>query len=104
MKVERPLQPQNGFVTTETRARPAAATAAAVSSAATATSGEATAVRLSGFAAQIRASAEGTPVDTAKVAEIRQAISEGRFSINEGAIADGLIASARELVNSSRNN
>jgi negative regulator of flagellin synthesis FlgM len=101
VKIERPLPPQNGFGTAETRARPAAA---AGNSTGASASGEATAVRLSSFAAQIRASAEGTPVDAAKVSEIRQAISDGRFSINTGAIADGLIESARQLVNSSRSN
>ncbi|BBE51493.1 Anti-sigma-28 factor, FlgM [Ferriphaselus amnicola] len=40
-----------------------------------------------------------TPVvDVAKVAEIRQAISEGRFQINSGVVADRLIATARELL------
>lgn len=41
----------------------------------------------------------GSPVvDVAKVAEIKQAISEGRFQINAGVVADRLIASARELL------
>jgi negative regulator of flagellin synthesis FlgM len=38
------------------------------------------------------------PVNSARVQEIRQAIAEGRFQINAGAIADRLIESARELV------
>lgn len=38
------------------------------------------------------------PVNTARVQEIRQAIADGRFQINAGAIADRLIESARELV------
>jgi len=33
-----------------------------------------------------------------KVAEIRQAISEGRFRINPERIADGLISSVREML------
>ncbi|WP_171014030.1 flagellar biosynthesis anti-sigma factor FlgM [Chitinivorax sp. B] len=37
-------------------------------------------------------------VDTARVAEIRQAISEGRFKINTDAIADKLVASVKELL------
>src|SRR6218665_663160 len=36
-------------------------------------------------------------VDEAKVAEIRKAISEGRFSVQAEAIADRLIASVKEL-------
>jgi len=44
------------------------------------------------------ASSAGEPVNAAKVQEIRQAIAEGRFQINAGAIADRLIESARELL------
>ncbi len=39
-------------------------------------------------------------VNTAKVAEIKQAISEGKFQVNAGAVADQLIASVTELINS----
>ena len=47
----------------------------------------------------MESSMAGTPVvDVAKVAEIKQAISEGRFQINSGVVADRLIASARELL------
>lgn len=38
-------------------------------------------------------------VDTKKVAEIKQAISEGRFQVNASAVADGLISSVHDLVN-----
>lgn len=41
-------------------------------------------------------------VDTAQVAEIRQAIAEGRFQINSGAIADRLIESVKELLGQTR--
>lgn len=37
-----------------------------------------------------------------KVAEIRQAISEGRFQINPERIADGLINSVREMLSQNR--
>ena len=37
-----------------------------------------------------------------KVAEIRQAISEGRFQINSERIADGLINSVREMLDQNR--
>lgn len=40
----------------------------------------------------------GSPVNAAKVAEIKQAISEGRFRINSNAVADGLISSVRDLI------
>jgi negative regulator of flagellin synthesis FlgM len=37
-------------------------------------------------------------IDVAKVAAIRDAIAAGRISIDPGKIADGLIASAKELL------
>ncbi len=39
-----------------------------------------------------------SPFDAAKVEEIKTAIAQGRFKINVDAIADGLIAMARELI------
>ncbi len=61
-----------------------------------------TSVHLGATSAQLRSmesSMSNTPVvDVAKVAEIRQAISEGRFQINSGVVADRLIATARELL------
>ncbi|HEX5362690.1 MAG TPA: flagellar biosynthesis anti-sigma factor FlgM [Gallionella sp.] len=39
-----------------------------------------------------------SPVNAAKVAEIKQAISEGRFRINSDVVADRLISSVRELI------
>lgn len=45
---------------------------------------------------------DAAPIDSSKVQEIRQAISEGRFKINPEAIADRLIDSARELINAQR--
>ena len=45
----------------------------------------------------------GVPaVDAKKVAEIKQAISEGRFQINSAAIADGLSNDVEELINASQ--
>lgn len=42
-----------------------------------------------------------TPViDANKVAQIKQAISEGRFQVNSGVIADRLIQSVRDLISS----
>jgi negative regulator of flagellin synthesis FlgM len=42
----------------------------------------------------------GTPiVDAAKVAEIRQAITEGKFKIDSGVVADRLIKTVRDLIN-----
>lgn len=41
-------------------------------------------------------------VDAKKVAEIKQAISEGRFQINSEAIADGLINNVEEMISASQ--
>jgi negative regulator of flagellin synthesis FlgM len=57
-------------------------------------------VKLSSLASQLLASDNDLPFDASRVAEIKQAISEGKFSINASAIADRLIVSARELVDS----
>ena len=46
---------------------------------------------------------EQQPVNTARIQEIKQAISEGRFKINPDAIADRLLESARDLVSKSSN-
>lgn len=61
-------------------------------------------VTLSAVAAQLKAGSEGAPVDVARVREIKAAMAEGRFQINAGAIADSLIATARELIDRQRNN
>jgi len=59
-------------------------------------------VQLSDLAAQLQAIqgrlASGEVVDSAKVAEIKQAIAEGRFQINADAIADRLLDTVRELL------
>jgi len=52
---------------------------------------------------KMEASMASSPVvDTGKVSEIKQAISEGRFQVNSGVVADGLIATVRELISSSK--
>lgn len=38
------------------------------------------------------------PVNISKLAEIKQAISEGRIQLNSGAVADGLIKSVVDLI------
>ena len=61
-------------------------------------------VQLSPLSAQLQAiesSMADTPVvDSARVAEIRQAISEGRFKVNPDAVADHLLQTAHELLRS----
>lgn len=59
-------------------------------------------VELSSLAARLQdagaTNADVPVVDSARVAEIKQAISEGRFQINPERIADGLIESVREML------
>lgn len=42
------------------------------------------------------------PINSARIQEIKEAIAQGRFTINPEAIADGLIESARDLINQQR--
>ena len=60
------------------------------------------AVSLSHLAGSLH-SGEQSSVNSARIQEIKQAISEGRFKINPEAIADRLIESARDLLNSQNN-
>ncbi|MCO4863739.1 flagellar biosynthesis anti-sigma factor FlgM [Cupriavidus sp. WGlv3] len=79
-------------------ARPQAAPAAAADAAAPSAG-----LSVSPLAAQVRdisarlAQPTDDDIDTAKVEEIRQAIAEGRIRIDPGKIADGLLATLREL-------
>lgn len=49
-----------------------------------------------------RAIAESPVVDSKRVAEIKQAIADGRFQINTERIADGLISSVRDMLANAR--
>lgn len=61
--------------------------------------GESATVQLSSTAASLMS---GTPdFDVNKVNEVRQSIADGSFKINAEAIADKLIANARELLDRS---
>ncbi|MBE0621540.1 MAG: flagellar biosynthesis anti-sigma factor FlgM [Burkholderiales bacterium] len=67
-------------------------------------SGSGDRVQLSPLSSQLQAiesSMADTPVvDSARVAEIRTAIAEGRFKVNPDAVADHLLQTARELLRS----
>ena len=41
---------------------------------------------------------KGEVFDAERVAEIKQAISEGRFTVNAGKVADGLLETVRDLI------
>ncbi|WP_432261712.1 flagellar biosynthesis anti-sigma factor FlgM [Cupriavidus sp. TMH.W2] len=79
-------------------ARPQAAPAASADTAAPAAG-----LSVSPLAAQVRdisarlVQPTDDDIDTAKVEEIRQAIAEGKIRIDPGKIADGLLATLREL-------
>lgn len=60
------------------------------------------AVSLSAASAAPANSPQEPPVNAAKIQEIKEAIAQGRFEINPEAIADGLLETARDLVNSQR--
>lgn len=61
-----------------------------------------TSVHLGATSAQLlsmESSMANTPiVDVAKVSEIKQAISENRFQVNSGVVADRLIETVKELI------
>ncbi|HUX25741.1 MAG TPA: flagellar biosynthesis anti-sigma factor FlgM [Burkholderiales bacterium] len=67
-------------------------------------SGGGESVQLSPLSSQmqaIEASMAETPVvDSARVAEIKQAIADGRFKVNPHAVADSLLQTAHDLIQS----
>lgn len=99
VKIEKSSKPLPSIPVAEGRAR-----APAAKPAGDAQSAGVTSVRLGATAEQLRGMESGManapPVNAAKVAEIKQAISEGRFQVNSGVVADGLIRSVTDLINS----
>lgn len=93
MKIDNTIKPAVASGSDRVAPRPNAAKTAA---------GSPEDVKLSALAAQLQATEGQASVDSARVEEIKQAIAEGRFPINAGAIAERLIDSARELIDSQR--
>lgn len=91
MKIDSPFKPNTAPVSNRTPTPRANSTPAASTEA----------VSLSNTAAALQGN-EKPPVNSARIQEIKTAISEGRFKINPEAIADSLIETARDLVNSQR--
>ena len=96
MKIGHPADPHatavaaGGSAAASTPAAPGAASLPAVADASTM-------VELSSAAALM--SAEASPeFDTAKVARMTQAITDGSFKIDAGVVADRLLANAQELL------
>lgn len=83
-----------GSATNEGRAR---STAGAKRSA-TPSDAEVSLSPLSSKLQEIQADVSSDVVDTQRVAEIKQAIAEGRFKVNPERIADGLLDSVREML------
>ena len=58
------------------------------------------AVSFSPLASSILQTGEKPPVNSARISEIKQAIADGKFKINPEAIANRLIETAQDLLNS----
>ena len=99
MKIDNSLKSTAGLGIKEGTARPNTAPAAKPQTAPQDN------VHITSLSSQMRAMEGGSApeIDSARVEAIKQAISEGRFKINSGAIADGLIKTAKELVLSREN-
>lgn len=78
--------------------RPSATTSRAASTPAKGSEMVGAQVELSSASRMQGNAAAGGAFDAQRVAEIRQAISEGRFQINPERIADGLVDSVREMI------
>lgn len=87
------VQSPNGSRTPATRATPASLASSSPAA------GQSTTVVATALHA---VSGSEAAFNSQKVAEIRQAISEGRFQINPERIADGLINSVREMLSQNR--
>ena len=96
MKIDNSIKPAVGASVGETRGRASGKTA----DSAPASSGAS--VQLSEFSAQLQSAGDVPAFDAARVSQIKQAIADGSFQINAGAIADRLISSARELIDAQR--
>ena len=59
-------------------------------------------VRLSSLAESLGTTESSAPVNSDRVAELRQAIASGQFKINAGAIADRLLDTAKDLIQTQR--
>lgn len=104
MKIEKTGKPLPPTPIGDTTAR--ASTARITGSPSSRTDNSGTSVHLGTTTAQLKSlegSIASSPlVDTHKVAEIKQAISEGRFKVNSGVVADRLINSVHDLITASK--
>lgn len=95
MEIDNSIKPTGGTTISKTRSRPLEKADASLPP-----SNEPS-VQLSELSTQLHAPTDAT-FDATRVAQIKQAIAEGKFTINSDAIAGRLLASAKELVNAQR--
>jgi negative regulator of flagellin synthesis FlgM len=104
MKIEKTSSPTPAPKVGETGSRAPAARTTGNKTNAAETGG--TSVHLGTTTAQlhtIESSMANTPVvDPKKIAEIKQAITEGRFQVNSEVVADRLISTVKELITASQ--
>ncbi len=100
MKIDKAMQPVSNVSVNDGKKR--------VDATSTSKSGQAesTQVHISSQASQLQSaqssSASGSVVNTARVQEIKQAISEGDFKVNPEVVADRLLETVRELIQSKK--
>ncbi len=98
MKIDNPVKSAAGLPSGDGRAR-----SAKESPKTQGTTGGGEKVEISSLSARMQQMEEvisNTPVvDSAKVDEIKQAISDGHFKVDTGKVADGLIESVRQMLN-----
>jgi len=105
MKIEPPANPLPGVGPTKGTTTDRTSTgAASADGAATPAAGNDASVSTSALSSEMRAlqaalaQTGSADIDVAKVSEIKQAIAEGRLTIDPSKIADGLISTARDLL------
>ncbi|HRO58264.1 MAG TPA: flagellar biosynthesis anti-sigma factor FlgM [Burkholderiaceae bacterium] len=98
MKISNPADIKQSELLRSTQAA-ASRQAGSAGGAAIEKAGAAASVQLSETSRNLAAeTAAGEPIRTAKVDEVRKAISEGRFHVNADVVADKMIAEAAELL------
>ncbi len=101
MKIDKAMQPVSNVSVNDGKKR-----VDATSSSKSGQAPESTQVHISSQASQLQSaqssSASGSVVNTARVQEIKQAISEGDFKVNPEVVADRLLETVRELIQSKK--
>jgi negative regulator of flagellin synthesis FlgM len=99
VKIDNSVKSSGALPGGDGRARSAKDSTSTASTSSSASSGKVEISSLSSHLQHMEAVMESTPVvDSAKVAEIRQAMSDGLFKVDTGKVADGLIQSVRQML------